>query len=95
MSADDGLENTRKLYTFKNIGSISELENDFDNLKILGYKWQNKKTEGGHYETVKNFAAKMAVMRNKFNVEKREQKDAEGNKVIISLQAMSKWELQI
>ena len=82
MSADDGLENTRKLYTFKNIGSISELENDFDNLTILGYKWQNKKTEGGHYETVKNFAAKMAVMRNKFNVEKREQKDPEGNKVI-------------
>lgn len=82
MSADDGLENTRKLYTFKNIGSISELENDFDNMKILGYKWQDKKTEGGHYETVKNFAAKMAVMRNKFNVEKREQKDTEGNKVI-------------
>lgn len=82
MSADDGLENTRKLYTFKNIGSISELENDFDNLTILGYKWQNKKTEGGHYETVKNFAAKMAVMRNKFNIEKREQKDPEGNKVI-------------
>lgn len=82
MSPDDGLENTRKLYTFKNIGSISELENDFDNMKILGYKWQDKKTEGGHYETVKNFAAKMAVMRNKFNVEKREQKDTEGNKVI-------------
>lgn len=82
MSADDGLENTRKLYTFKNIGSISELENDFDNLKILGYKWQDKKTEGGHYETVKNFAAKMAVMRNKFNVEKREQKDTDGNTVI-------------
>lgn len=82
MSADNGLENTRKLYTFKNIGSISELENDFDNLKILGYKWQDKKTEGGHYETVKNFAAKMAVMRNKFNVEKREQKDTEGNTVI-------------
>lgn len=82
MNTDDGLENTRKLYTFKNIGSISELENDFDNLTILGYKWQNKKTEGGHYETVKNFAAKMAVMRNKFNVEKREQKDPEDNKVI-------------
>ena len=82
MNTEDGLENTRKLYTFKNIGSISELENDFDNLTILGYKWQNKKTEGGHYETVKNFAAKMAVMRNKFNVEKREQKDPEGNKVI-------------
>lgn len=82
MNTDDGLENTRKLYTFKNIGSISELENDFDNLTILGYKWQNKKTEGGHYETVKNFAAKMAVMRNKFNIEKREQKDPEGNKVI-------------
>lgn len=82
MNTDDGLENTRKLYTFKNIGSISELENDFDNLKILGYKWQNKKTEGGHYETVKNFAAKMAVMRNKFNVEKREQKDTDGNTVI-------------
>lgn len=82
MNTEDGLENTKKLYTFKNIGSISELENDFDNLTILGYKWQNKKTEGGHYETVKNFAAKMAVMRNKFNVEKREQKDSEGNKVI-------------
>lgn len=82
MNTEDGLENTRKLYTFKNIGSISELENDFDNLTILGYKWQNKKTKGGHYETVKNFAAKMAVMRNKFNVEKREQKDPEGNKVI-------------
>lgn len=82
MSPDDGLENTRKLYTFKNIGSISELENDFDNLTILGYKWQDKQTTGGHYETVKNFAAKMAVMRNKFNVEKREQKDTDGNKVI-------------
>ena len=68
MSADDGLENTRKLYTFKNIGSISELENDFDNLTILGHKWQNKQITGGQYETVKNFAAKMAVMRNKFNV---------------------------
>ena len=82
MNTEDGLENTKKLYTFKNIGSISELENDFDNLKILGYKWQDKKTEGGHYETVKNFAAKMAVMRNKFNIEKREQKDPDGNKVI-------------
>lgn len=82
MNTEDGLENTKKLYTFKHIGSISELENDFDNLTILGYKWQNKKTEGGHYETVKNFAAKMAVMRNKFNIEKREQKDPEGNKVI-------------
>lgn len=82
MNTEDGLENTKKLYTFKNIGSISELENDFDNLTILGYKWQDKKTEGGHYETVKNFAAKMAVMRNKFNIEKREQKDPEGNKVI-------------
>lgn len=82
MSTEDGLDNTRKLYTFKNIGSISEMEQDFDNLTILGYKWQDKKTEGGHYETVKNFAAKMAVMKNKFNVEKREQKDSEGNKVI-------------
>lgn len=82
MNTEDGLENTKKLYTFKNIGSISELENDFDNLTILGYKWQEKKTEGGHYETVKNFAAKMAVMKNKFNVEKREQKDKDGNTVI-------------
>lgn len=82
MSTEDGLDNTRKLYTFKNIGSISEMEQDFDNLTILGYKWQDKKTEGGHYETVKNFAAKMAVMKNKFNVEKREQKDPEGNKVV-------------
>ena len=82
MNTEDGLENTKKLYTFKNIGSISEMEQDFDNLTILGYKWEDKKTEGGHYETVKNFAAKMAVMRNKFNIEKREQKDPEGNKVI-------------
>lgn len=35
----------------------------------MGKKEQN----GGDYQTVKNFAAKMAVMKNKFNVEKREE----------------------
>lgn len=82
MSTDNGLENTRQLYTFKGIGSISEMETTLDNIHVGKYTWQEKKEEGGDYLTVKNFAAKMAVMKNKFNVEKREQKDKDGNTVI-------------
>ena len=82
MSTDNGLENTRKLYTFKGIGSISEMETTLDNIYVGKYTWHEKKEEGGDYQTVKNFAAKMAVMKNKFNVEKREQKDSDGNTVI-------------
>ena len=82
MSKDNGLANTRQLYTFKGIGSISEMETTLDNIHIGKYTWQEKKEEGGDYLTVKNFAAKMAVMKNKFNVEKREQKDKDGNTVI-------------
>ena len=82
MSKDNGLANTRQLYTFKGIGSISEMETALDNIHIGKYTWQEKKEEGGNYLTVKNFAAKMAVMKNKFNVEKREQKDKDGNTVI-------------
>ena len=73
MSTDNGLENTRKLYTFKGIGTISEMETILDKVKILGYTWEKKEENGGDYQTVKNFAAKMAVMKNKFNVEKREE----------------------
>ena len=73
MSNDNGLENTRKLYTFKGIGTISEMETILDKVKILGYTWEKKEENGGDYQTVKNFAAKMAVMKNKFNVEKREE----------------------
>lgn len=36
----------------------------------MGKKEQN----GGDYQTVKNFAAKMAVMKNKFNVEKEKKR---------------------
>lgn len=82
MSKDNGLANTRQLYTFKGIGSISEMETTLDNIHVGKYTWQEKKEEGGDYLTVKNFAAKMAVMKNKFNVEKREQKDSDGNTVI-------------
>ena len=82
MSKDNGLANTRQLYTFKGIGSISEMETALDNIHIGKYTWHEKKEEGGDYLTVKNFAAKMAVMKNKFNVEKREQKDKDGNTVI-------------
>ena len=82
MSKDNGLANTRQLYTFKGIGSISEMETTLDNIHVGKYTWQEKKEEGGDYLTVKNFAAKMAVMKNKFNVEKREQKDKDGNTVI-------------
>lgn len=74
MSTDNGLENTRKLYTFKGIGTISEMETTLDNINILGLiTWEKKEQNGGDYQTVKNFAAKMAVMKNKFNVEKREE----------------------
>lgn len=82
MSTDNGLENTRKLYTFKGIGSISEMETTLDNIHVGKYTWHEKKEEGGDYQTVKNFAAKMAVMKNKFNIEKREQKDSDGNTVV-------------
>lgn len=82
MSTDNGLENTRKLYTFKGIGTISEMETTLDNIHILDLTWEKKEQNGGDYQTVKNFAAKMVVMKNKFNVEKREQKDSEGNKVV-------------
>ena len=73
MSTDNGLENTRKLYTFKGIGTISEMETTMDNIYVLGLTWGKKEQNGGDYQTVKNFAAKMAVMKNKFNVEKREE----------------------
>lgn len=73
MSTDNGLENTRKLYTFKGIGTISEMETTMDNIYVLGLTWEKKEQNGGDYQTVKNFAAKMAVMKNKFNVEKREE----------------------
>lgn len=73
MSTDNGLENTRKLYTFKGIGTISEMETTLDNIYILGLTWEKKEQNGGDYQTVKNFAAKMTVMKNKFNVEKREE----------------------
>ena len=82
MSKDNGLANTRQLYTFKGIGSISEMETTLDNIHVGKYTWHEKKEEGGDYQTVKNFAAKMAVMKNKFNIEKREQKDSDGNTVV-------------
>lgn len=81
MSTDNGLENTRKLYTFNGIGTISEMETTLDNIYILGLTWEKKEQNGGDYQTVKNFAAKMAVMKNKFNVEKRE-KTYEGETLI-------------
>lgn len=81
MSTDNGLENTRKLYTFNGIGTISEMETTLDNIYILGLTWKKKEQNGGDYQTVKNFAAKMAVMKNKFNVEKRE-KTYEGETLI-------------
>lgn len=81
ISTDNGLENTRKLYTFNGIGTISEMETTLDNIYILGLTWEKKEQNGGDYQTVKNFAAKMAVMKNKFNVEKRE-KTYEGETLI-------------
>ena len=81
MSTENGLENTRKLYTFKGIGTISEMETTMDNLYVLGLTWEKKEQNGGDYQTVKNFAAKMTVMKNKFNVEKREKTD-EGKTLI-------------
>lgn len=71
MSMDDGLANTKQLYTFKDIGAVSDMEVTLDDIVIGQESWQSKDVTGGDYQSVQNFAAKMAVMKNKFNKEER------------------------
>ena len=71
MSTEDGLTNTKGLYFYKDIGTVSEIETTFDNMTILGDKWGSKTVTGGDYQSVQNFAVKMAVMKNKFSKEER------------------------
>jgi len=73
-SASDGLANTRDLYTYKGIGSVSEMEKTLDDLTIGGDSWHKKEIQGNdEYQTVLNFAVKMAVMKNKFQKEIRKE----------------------
>ncbi|HAC20804.1 MAG TPA: hypothetical protein DCF91_01740 [Porphyromonadaceae bacterium] len=56
----DGLKNTKELFHFEGVGSISQLETLFDG-------WSIKKESTGDSATdVENFAAKMCVKKNKF-----------------------------
>lgn len=70
MSSEDGLSNTRSLYFFKDMGAVSELETTLDGI-TLGTGWDSKNATGGDYQSVQNFAVKMAVMKNKFSKEER------------------------
>ena len=57
---DTGLDNTWNLYNFRGIGNISAIETVFDGWGI------NKTFTGDEIDKVQNFAAKVALMKNKF-----------------------------
>jgi len=67
----NGLSNTKELYFFKGIGAVSEMETILNGIKIGNGTWDSKTETGGNYQSVQYFAAKMAVMKNKFSREKR------------------------
>ena len=71
MDVGDGLSNTKELYFFKDIGAVSEMETIFDGITIGRGTWDSKTVSGGDYQSVQNFAVKMAVMKNKFSKEER------------------------
>ncbi|WP_235016699.1 fimbrillin family protein [Bacteroides faecalis] len=59
----DGLENTRNLYFHQGIGDIVDVENQLRNNAVGNF---TETVTGGEQTTVENFAARMAVMKNKF-----------------------------
>lgn len=71
MDVGDGLSNTKELYFFKDIGAVSEMETILDGITIGRGTWDSKTVSGGDYQSVQNFAVKMAVMKNKFSKEER------------------------
>lgn len=71
MDVGDGLSNTKELYFFKDIGAVSETETILDGITIGRGTWDSKTVSGGDYQSVQNFAVKMAVMKNKFSKEER------------------------
>ena len=71
MDTGNGLSNTRNLYFFKGIGAVSEMETNLDAITIGSGTWDSKTINGGDYQSVQNFAVKMAVMKNKFSKEER------------------------
>lgn len=74
MDENDGLLNTKNLYFFKDIGAVSEVETILDGI-TLGNGWNSKVATGGDYQSVQNFAVKMAIMKNKFSKEERSESD--------------------
>lgn len=75
MDTENGLYNTRNLYFFKDIGGVSEMETNLDAITVRSETWNSKTVDGGDYQSVRNFAVKMAVMKNKFSKEKRTETD--------------------
>ncbi len=59
----DGLQNTRNLYFHQGIGDIVDVENQLRNNAVGNF---TETVTGGEQTTVENFAARMAVMKNKF-----------------------------
>lgn len=57
---DTGIGNTYNLYNFRGVGNISEIETVFDGWNI------NKDFTGGEIDEVQRFAAKVALLKNKF-----------------------------
>ena len=70
MDTENGLSNTKNLYFFKDIGGVSEMETNLDAITVRSETWNSKTVDGGDYQSVRNFAVKMAVMKNKFSKEK-------------------------
>ncbi len=75
MAAENGLSNTRSLYFFKDIGTVSDMETILDGMTIGSGTWDSKTVSGGDYQSVQNFAVKMAVLKNKFSKEERTETD--------------------
>lgn len=73
-TGNDGLTNTRNLYFHKGIGEIADIENQLRANAVGNF---TETSTGGEQATVENFAARMAVMKNKFN--KKQVTVGEGN----------------
>ena len=49
------------------------METNLDAITVRSETWNSKTVDGGDYQSVRNFAVKMAVMKNKFS-KRKEQK---------------------
>jgi len=74
----DGLSNTRNLYFHKGIGEIADIENQLRANAVGNF---TESVNGSEQKTVENFAARMAVLKNKFT--RKQVSVGEGNQTEI------------